>query len=92
MSYVPDNPGKRNLVNPINAVSLRVKASHPDHRAIFRGIAWVSLFVVLAKLVGAAKEMAVAYQYGVSANVDAYLFVFNFISWPVGVWFTVLTA
>jgi len=92
MSYVPDNPDKRNLVNPINAVSLRVKASHPDHRAIFRGIAWVSLFVVLAKLVGAAKEMAVAYQYGVSANVDAYLFVFNFISWPVGVWFTVLTV
>jgi peptidoglycan biosynthesis protein MviN/MurJ (putative lipid II flippase) len=79
-------------VNPISAVSTRFKASHSDHRAIFRGMAWVSLFVVLAKLAGAAKEMVVAYQYGVSAEVDAYLYLFNIISWPVGVWFTVLTV
>jgi peptidoglycan biosynthesis protein MviN/MurJ (putative lipid II flippase) len=36
--------------------------------------------------------MAVAYQYGVSASVDAYLFVYNFVNWPVGVWFAVLTV
>jgi peptidoglycan biosynthesis protein MviN/MurJ (putative lipid II flippase) len=79
-------------VNPISAVSNRIKESHPDHREIFKGMAWVSLFVVLAKLAGAAKEMAVAYRYGVSAEVDAYLFVFNFVNWPVGVWFAVLTV
>ncbi|RZI40220.1 hypothetical protein EGT07_24360 [Herbaspirillum sp. HC18] len=79
-------------MNPINTVSDRIKGSHPDHREIFKGMAWVSLFVALAKVVGAAKEMAVAYQYGVSASVDAYLFVYNFVNWPVGVWFAVLTV
>lgn len=79
-------------MNPISAVSTRFKTSHSDHRAIFRGMAWVSLFVVLAKVAGAVKEMAVAYQYGVSAEVDAYLYLFNIISWPVGVWFAVLTV
>ena len=55
-------------------------------------MAWVTLFVGLAKMVGAAKEMAVAYRYGVSAEVDAYQFVYNFVNWPVGVWFAVLTV
>ena len=36
--------------------------------------------------------MAIAYRYGVSADVDAYLFVFNLVSWPIGVWFSVLTV
>ncbi|MEC4719291.1 lipid II flippase MurJ [Noviherbaspirillum sp. CPCC 100848] len=76
----------------LSAATTRIKASHSDHRAIFRGIAWVSLFVVLAKVAGAIKEMAVAYQYGVGAEVDAYLYLFNIISWPVGVWFAVLTV
>lgn len=69
----------------------RLHDAHPDHHAIARGMAWVTLFVFIGKLAGAAKEMAVAYRYGVSAEVDAYLFVFNLVSWPVGVWFSVLT-
>jgi peptidoglycan biosynthesis protein MviN/MurJ (putative lipid II flippase) len=48
------------------------------------------LLVLLAKLVGAAKEMAVAWRYGVSEQIDAYLFVFNLVTWPVSVWFAVL--
>jgi putative peptidoglycan lipid II flippase len=55
-------------------------------------MAWVALFVFLGKLAGAAKEMAIAYRYGVSAEVDAYLFVLNLVSWPVGVWSSVLTS
>lgn len=55
-------------------------------------MAWVALFVFLGKLAAAAKEMAVAWRYGVSAEVDAYLFVFNLVNWPVGVWFSVLTV
>jgi len=83
--------GRKFVVNPVNAVSDRVKSRGSVHREIFRRIAWVSLFVVLAKVVGAGKEMTVAYQYGVSAGVDAYLFVFNFVNWPVSVWFAELT-
>lgn len=50
------------------------------------------LFVVLAKLVATFKEMVVAWSYGVSEVVDGYLLVFNLVSWPVGVWLSVLTV
>ena len=70
----------------------RVRAFHPDHHAIARGMAWVVLFVFIGKLFGAAKEMAIARRYGVSEEIDAYLFVFNLVTWPVNVWFSVLTV
>ena len=70
----------------------RLRNAHTDHYAIALGMAWVALFGFLGKLAGAAKEMAVAWRYGVSEEVDAYLFVFNLMSWPVGVWFSVLTV
>ena len=55
-------------------------------------MAWVAVFVFVGKLAGAAKEVAIAYRYGLGEEVDAYLFVFNLIIWPVGVWFSVLTV
>lgn len=70
----------------------RVRNAHPDHHAIARGMAWVALFVLLSSIARAAKEVAIAYRYGVSAEVDAYLFIFNLVSWPVSVWFSVLTV
>lgn len=69
-----------------------IRNAHPDHHAIAKGMVSVALFVFLGKLAGAAKEMAIAYRYGISEAVDAYLLVFNLISWPVGVWFSVLTV
>ena len=48
--------------------------------------------MLIAKFAGAAKEMAVAWRYGVSATVDAYVFVFNLINMPVSIWFSVLTV
>lgn len=63
-----------------------------DHRRIATGFLWVSFFVLIAKLAGAAKEMTIAWRYGVSAKVDAYVFVFNLVSWPVSIWFSVLTV
>jgi peptidoglycan biosynthesis protein MviN/MurJ (putative lipid II flippase) len=76
----------------LSALAARVRSAHPDHHAIARGMGWVAVFVFIGKLVGAAKEMAVAYRYGVSAEVDAYLFVFNLINWPVSLWFSVLSV
>lgn len=70
----------------------RLREAHPDHHAIARGMAWVTLFVLLGSVARAAKEVAIAYRYGISAEVDAYLFVFNLVNWPVGVWFSVLTV
>jgi peptidoglycan biosynthesis protein MviN/MurJ (putative lipid II flippase) len=74
------------------AIRARVRNAHPDHHAIAKSMAWVALFVFVGKLAGAAKEMAIAYRYGLSPEVDAYLFVFNLVSWPIGVWFSVLTV
>ncbi|MEP6957118.1 MAG: lipid II flippase MurJ [Nitrospirota bacterium] len=70
----------------------RFRNAQGDHHAIAQGMAWVALFVLLASLARAAREMAIAYRYGVGAEVDAYLFVFNLVSWPVGVWFSVLSV
>lgn len=63
-----------------------------QHRKIAQGFLWVSLFVFLGKLAGAAKEMTIAWRYGVGKTVDAYVFVFNLVSWPVSIWFSVLTV
>lgn len=62
-----------------------------EHRRIAIGFFWVSLFVFVGKLAGAAKEMAIAWRYGVSAHVDAYVLVFNLVTWPVSVWFNILS-
>ena len=54
---------------------------HSDHKRIARGAAWIALFVLIGKLAGAAKEMAVAYRYGVSGIVDAYQLAFTIVIW-----------
>jgi peptidoglycan biosynthesis protein MviN/MurJ (putative lipid II flippase) len=74
------------------AIRKRIGNTHPDHHAIVRGMVWVALFVFVGKLAGAAKEMTIAYRYGISDQVDAYLFIYNLIGWPVSVWFSILTV
>lgn len=49
-------------------------------------------FVLLAKLAGAAMNMAVAWRYGVSETVDVYNFLTTIIYWPIAIWFNVLSA
>lgn len=70
----------------------RWHGSAEEHRAIIRGLIAVAAFAFLGKLAGAAKEMAVAWRYGVGAEVDAYVFVFNLVSWPIAIWFSVLNV
>lgn len=79
------------MLRIVSRVRQHLADTESHHRKIAVGFVWVSLFVFVGKLAGAAKEMAVAWRYGVSETVDAYVFVFNLISWPVSVWFTVLT-
>ena len=63
-----------------------------DNQTIARGMATVAALVLLGSVARAGREMAIAYRYGISAEVDAYLFVFNLINWPLAVWFSVLTV
>jgi putative peptidoglycan lipid II flippase len=68
------------------------RRSNNEHLDIGRGVVTVALFVLLGKLAGAAKEMLVAWRYGVNADVDAYLFLFNLVNWPISLWLGLLTA
>ena len=74
------------------ALAKRWQGADREHHEIMRGMVWVAFFVFLGKLAGAGKEMVVAWRYGVSAEVDAYLFLLNIVSWPVSLWFSVLAA
>lgn len=61
-------------------------------RRILHGLVVVSAFVLLAKLAGAGKEMALAARYGVGPVVDAYGLVYGLVMWPVAVAMSVLTT
>lgn len=63
----------------------RLSALGSDHRQLARGLLVVGFFVLVGKFAGASKEIAVAWRYGVSETVDAYLFVFNLLQWPIGI-------
>lgn len=75
----------------IKKISDAVSGADSSHRRIAVSFLWISFFVFIGKFAGAAKEMAIAWRYGVSSTVDAYVFLFNLMSWPVAVWFSILT-
>lgn len=64
---------------------------HADHRTIAASLIYLTSFVLVGRLVGAAKEVLVAFRYGLDAQLDAYLFVFNLVNWPIAVWISVST-
>ncbi len=59
----------------------RLKGAHSNHQRIASGALAIGLLVLAAKLFGAAREIAIAWRYGVSATVDAYQFAFTIITW-----------
>lgn len=75
-----------------SSVRARLRGAHAANKAIVRSAFWLALFVAAAKVVAAGKEIAVAYRYGTSATVEGYLFVFNLLSWPVSLLFSVMSA
>jgi putative peptidoglycan lipid II flippase len=80
------------LQSLIQRLRVRWRASTEEHRSILSGLAVVVAFSVVGKAATAAKEVAIAWRLGVSAQVDAYLFVFNLVNWGVLIWFSVLTV
>lgn len=83
---------KSRFLQPFRALGTQRHAPAADHAAILKGMLTVAAFVFVGKLVSALKEMAVAYRYGLGAEVDAYQFLYTVISWPLGVWASVMTA
>lgn len=69
-----------------------LKRLEPETKRAIWGVAWVFLFVFAGKLVGAAKEIAIADRYGVSGTVDVYVLVIGIILWVPTVWTGVMQA
>ncbi len=63
------------------SLKARLAGLHADHRRIALGASRVALFLLMGKAVGALKEMAVAWRYGVSDVVDAYQFTLTLANW-----------
>ena len=76
----------------VGALTAAAGSAQPADRTILRGIVWGTLFVLAAKFAGALKEMVVAWRFGVGSEIDAYLFVFNWATWPLAVWFAAVSA
>ena len=76
----------------INRIRSHLNDKESSHRRIAIGFLWVSAFVFIGKLAGAGKEIIIAWRYGVSSTVDAYVFTLNFVSLPIGIWFSILSA
>ncbi|MDY0273583.1 MAG: lipid II flippase MurJ [Advenella sp.] len=59
----------------------RLNRLHPDHKRIAQGAMRVAFFLLIGKMAGAIKEIAVAHRYGVSDIVDAYQFTLTMANW-----------
>lgn len=63
-----------------------------SHLRIARGIAVVGAFILLTKVAAVAREIAIAWRYGVSETVDSFVFAFVMSTWLPGVWVAMLTV
>ena len=87
----------RPLVNSVNAYisarfCARFAALRTEHKQIAWGMLVVSTFILLAKLIATFKEATIAWRFGISEAVDAYLLVFNLTRYPVMVWSSSIVA
>ena len=70
----------------------RLQALGADQQRVVRALMHVSLFVLVGRMAGAAREVAIAARYGAGAEVDAYVLVSGLVGWPVSVWTSVLST
>ena len=59
----------------------RLRAVHPNHKRIASGAVRIGLLVLAAKLFVAAREIAIAWRYGISEVVDAYQLSLTITTW-----------
>ncbi|SAK84198.1 virulence factor MVIN family protein [Caballeronia calidae] len=65
----------------VQSVRRRFGGVHQDHKRIARSAVVLLIFVIAGKCIGASKEMAIAYRYGISGTVDAYQFALTLVTW-----------
>jgi murein biosynthesis integral membrane protein MurJ len=65
----------------IAALLSRLAAIHPNHKRIAAAAALIGVLTIVAKLFVAAREMAIAWRYGVGTTVDAYQLALTITTW-----------
>ncbi|SAK67487.1 virulence factor MVIN family protein [Caballeronia catudaia] len=65
----------------VQSVRRRLGGVHQDHKRIARSAVVLLAFVILGKCIGASKEMAIAWRYGISGTVDAYQLALTLVTW-----------
>lgn len=65
--------------------------SHPPS-TLSRQVVWVACLLVLAKTIGAIKEVLLAKAYGTGPLMDAYQFTQQMASWPVSIFLVIISA
>lgn len=62
------------------------------HGLIARSFVLIAIYVLVSKLAGAGKEILSARSFGTSTDMDAFVFILNFASWPASVALPLLSA
>lgn len=69
-----------------------MRATRAPHATLSRQMFWVACLLLLAKAIGAGKEVLLASAYGTGPLMDAYQFTLQMASWPASIFLAVVTA
>ncbi|SAK86551.1 virulence factor MVIN family protein [Caballeronia pedi] len=69
------------LTAAVESVRRRLGGMHQDHKRIARSAFVLLIFVLAGKCIGASKEMAIAFRYGINGTVDAYQLALTLVTW-----------
>lgn len=73
-------------------LQVRLRSAHQAQKSVLRSVVWLAILVAIAKSVAAIKEVAVAYRFGTTAELEGYLLIFTLVTWPVSLALSVLQA
>ena len=65
----------------IGSLFARLSSPHPYHKRVAKGALLIGLLTLLAKIVVAGREIAIAWRFGVSSTADAYALALTATTW-----------
>lgn len=77
------------VINLKSRIRIIINTDQSESAHISRSMILISLSLLFAKFISAAKEVLVANRYGTSPILDGYLFAFNLSQWPSSVFASV---
>ena len=80
------------MLSFVNKYTKKIQGANKDHKRIVRGLFLVSTFIFIGKLAAAAKEVAIAYKFGIGEIVDLFVLAFTFAVWLPGIFSAVINT